>query len=304
MKHLKLVLLPNFCMCLALLIFIYSPDISFAQLPDCDIWVLDIKDSAGKILFSNPQNITNRVGYDNQPSFSSDGSFFLFSSQSDTLHQTDIYKYDFKNKKIDQVTHTAAAEYSPIMLPDGKNISVVKEEINSPQQLWSYSLLSGDSKCLMNNVDSMGYYCWINKDSVALFILSKPSFTLQIFDINLQTPSIIADSIGRCMRMRNGKLWFTSQSGHVQNLFELEFRYKNHKPNFQITPQGFLESEDYCFYGKNEIWSFSNNSIVAGNIKDKTYKNELVNLEVFGITKPTRLVVSADRKKLAVVSNK
>jgi len=183
-------------------------------------------------------------------------------------------------------------------MPDGKNISVVMVEKDSAQRLWKFPLTGGEPTCIMKKVDSIGYHCWINKDSIAVFVLTKPSFTLQIVNINSQKIKVIADSIGRCMRMRDGNLWYTTKAGHFNNVYEYSLKSK--------TPyiKGMIESEDYCFYGKYEIWSLSDNSIVSGYMNSKAGATEIVNLEKFGIIKPTRITISPDGKKLAVVSNK
>lgn len=278
----------------------------FCQLPDCDIWLLDIKDSVGRISFHNPINITNRKGYDNQPTFSPDGKYILFSSQHDSAGQTDIYKYDLATKEITQFTHTPTSEYSPTFMPDGKNISVVMVEKDSAQRLWRFPLSpleGGDTECggcacIMKNIDSVGYHCWINKDSVAVFILTKPSFTLQVADIHSQKTIMISDSIGRCMRMKEGKLWFTTKTDHFNSVNEHNFKTK------QITTKGAIVSEDYCFYGKNGIWSCSGNTIIAGYINNKQGADEIANLKSYGITKITRIAISPDRKRIALVSNK
>lgn len=284
----------------------------FSQLPDCDIWLLDIKDSAGTISFSNPVNITHRKGYDNQPAFSADGKYILYSSQRDSTGQTDIYKYDIATKKITQVTHTPTSEYSPTLMPDGKNISVVMVEKDSAQRLWKFPLSGGEPSCIMKKIDSVGYHCWINKDSLAVFILTKPSFTLQVADIRSQKTTVIADSIGRCMRMKGGKLWFTTKFGHFNNVYEYYFKSKRH------SLKGVIESEDYCFYdrlnntrpngssgeGKSAIWSCSDNTLVSGYMNSKSGAVEIVNFEPYGITKITRITLSPDGKKIAVVSNK
>ncbi len=278
----------------------------FSQLPDCDIWLLDIKDSAGNISFHNPINITDRKGYDNQPAFSPDGKYMLYSSQSDSNGSTDIYKYDLKTKQTTQFTKTFTSEYSPTFMPDGRNVSVVMVEKDSVQRLWKFPLSpleeGGDTKCrrcacIMPTIDSIGYHCWINKDSVAVFVLTKPAFTLQLVNIHTQKSEIIADSIGRCMRMKDGNLWFTTKAGHFDNVWEYSFKEK------KINSKGVIESEDYCFY-KNQIWSCSENTIVSGYMNSKTGATEIVNLEALGITKPARITVSPDGKKLAVVSNK
>src|ERR1035437_4946378 len=272
--------------------------ISFAQLPDCDIWLLDIKDSAGNITFSNTVNITHRKGYDNQPAFSPDGKYILYSSQRDSTGQTDIYKYEIATKKITQFTHTSTSEYSPTFMPDGKNISVVMVEKDSAQRLWKFPLTGGEPVCIMKNIDSVGYHSWINKDSVAVFILTKPSFTLQVADIRSQKTIVIADSVGRCMRMKDGTLWFTTKYGHFNNVYE--YNLKSKKTLFK----GVIESEDYCFYGKSNIWSCSENTIVSGYMNSNAGADEIINFESFGITKITRITLSPDGKKISVVSNK
>ncbi len=270
----------------------------FAQLPDCDVWLLDIKDSAGQVSFKNPVNITNRKGYDNQPAFSPDGKYLLYTSQKDSAGQTDIFRYDMKSKAITQFTKTATSEYSPTFMADGKNISVVMVEKDSVQRVWKFPLAGGEPTCIMPKIKDIGYHTWINKDSMAVFVLTKPSFTIQIFNIAIQKPALVADSIGRCMRMRNGKLWFTTKSSAFNNVFELSFGNK------QATMVGIIETEDYCFYGKNDVWSISDNAIVSGFMTGKEGATELENLSKFGITKPTRITISPDGKKLAVVSNK
>ena len=150
----------------------------------------------------------------------------------------------------------------------------------------------------MDKVKEIGYHCWINKDSVALNVLTKPAFTLQIANIHTQKTFIVADNIGRCMKMRDGNLWFTTQAGHFQNLYEYSLKSKT------SYIKGMIESEDYLLRGKYEIWSLSDNSIVSGYMNSKLGATEIVNLEQFGITKPARITISPDGKKLAVVSVK
>lgn len=278
--------------------FLLQTAYCFSQLPDCDIWLLNIKDSMGQISFHNPVNITNRKGYDNQPVFSSDGKYILYSSQRDSGGQTDVYKYDLTAKQITRFTKTPTSEYSPTIMPDGKNISVVMVEKDSTQRLWKFPLAGGVPVCIMKNIDSIGYHCWINKDSIAIFVLTKPSFTLQEANINSQKTKVIADSIGRCMKMKDGNLWYATKSGHFRNVYEFDLKSK--------TPliKGMIESEDFLLRGKNEIWSVSDNSILSGYMNSKAGANEVVNLEQFGITNPARIAISPDGKKLAVVSVK
>ena len=68
--------------------------------------------------------------------------------------------------------------------------------------------------------------------------------------------------------------------------------------------KGIIESEDYCFHAKDQIWSFSDNVIVSGYMNSKAGAADVLDLEPFGITKPSRITISPDGKKMAVVSNK
>jgi hypothetical protein len=270
---------------------------SYAQIPDSDIWLLDIKDSAGQIIFSNPQNITHRKGYDNQPCFSPDGKYLLFTSDRTDLKQMDTYKYDLITKKISPITHTPTSEYSPTFMPDGKNISVVMVEKDSTQRLWMYSLAGDKPACILPKIDSIGYHCWMNKDTLAVFIITEPVATLQMVNIHTQKITPIADSIGRCLRFFNKGLWYAVKKGHFYHL------YSYSPPTHTNQLQGIIESEDYCLTPKNETWSFSDLTIVAGYMNSKTGAPEIIDLEKWGINKPSRINISPDRKHIAVVSN-
>src|SRR5690349_13664121 len=111
----------------------------YAQLPETDIFVCDMKEKDGKFEFSKPENITHRPGYDNQPYFMPDGKSLLFVAVPDTT-QADIYSYDFKSGKTTAITKTTESEYSPMLSPDGKNISVVRVDTDKRQRFYKFSL--------------------------------------------------------------------------------------------------------------------------------------------------------------------
>jgi Tol biopolymer transport system component len=181
-----------------LLLFSICSVSSFAQLPDTDIFLADIKNEQGKISFSDPVNITNRTGYDNQPSFTPDGRSLLYVSVMDTT-QSDVYKYDFKTKKKFQITKTVESEYSPSYSPNGNSISVVRVDKDSGQRCYNLSLAEIDHIKVIKNSDSIGYYCWLNDSLLAMFILGKAN-TLQVLNTHTSERKLIASDIGRCMK--------------------------------------------------------------------------------------------------------
>ena len=58
--------------------------------PDTDIFLVDTRQDGDLIILGDPVNVTDRPGYDNQPSFLPDGSGFLYSAITD--RQADTYR--------------------------------------------------------------------------------------------------------------------------------------------------------------------------------------------------------------------
>ena len=105
-----------------------------------DIWLLRIDVVGEKINLTQPENITARKGYDNQPVFSPDGKKIYFSSMADGTTTTDIYTYDLANKKIEPFTQSKTSEFSPGYVPGNHGISVVMVEEDSTQRIWEFDL--------------------------------------------------------------------------------------------------------------------------------------------------------------------
>ncbi|MDH3732820.1 MAG: hypothetical protein OEU54_04765, partial [Gemmatimonadota bacterium] len=75
-----------------------------AQSPDTDIFVAEVSVAGGAVSFSGWRNVTDRQGYDNQPSFTPDSRSLLYTAQSDG--QTDIFRWDVDDGPPVQVTAT------------------------------------------------------------------------------------------------------------------------------------------------------------------------------------------------------
>jgi Tol biopolymer transport system component len=176
---------------------------AFAQLPETDIFIADIKYIGGNISFSKPINITNRKGYDNQPYFMPDGKSLLFVAIPDST-QSDIFKYDFVTKKISAITRSEESEYSPSLSPDGKNISVVRVDKDKGQRFYNLALNKTSAAALIKNSDAIGYYCWLNDTFLAMFVLGD-AYSLQLLNTKTAEKKIIASDVGRCMKLSPDK---------------------------------------------------------------------------------------------------
>lgn len=186
-----------------LILFILSCNAAFSQLPETDIFLADIKNENGKLSFSTPVNITRRKGYDNQPYFMPDGKSILFVALHDTA-QSDIFKYNIASKKIIQLTHSGESEYSPNLTLDGKSVSVVRVDKDGGQRFYTMPLNDVAQAKVVKGTDAIGYYCWLNDTSLAMFVIGD-AMTLQIVNTNTSERRLIASDIGRCMKLSPDK---------------------------------------------------------------------------------------------------
>lgn len=165
-----------------------------------DIFVVDVTVNKSKLEFGQPANITNRAGYDNQPSFLADGESLLYTSMREG-EQTDIYRYNFKTKQSTRLTSTPEGEFSPTVMPGGKFFSVIRVERDKTQRLWKFPLAGGEPSLVLPDIKFVGYHLWLDERTLALFILGaegKPN-TLQLVPTDMTFLDVIHINIGRAL---------------------------------------------------------------------------------------------------------
>lgn len=233
-----------------LLFFLLYSIVLHAQLPETDIFLVKIKKENGNLQFSKPENITNRKGYDNQPSFTFDNKQLLFVSVIDTT-QSDVYSYDLAKKQISQITHSRESEYSPTLSQDGKMYTVVRVDADSGQRLYDLPVKKINEGKYIKNSDSVGYYCRLSDTAIAMFVLGK-SNTLQIVNPRNGNRLLIASDIGRCMKLNNDRdfLYFV-----IKGNSEEWFIYRMNTADYKVTRvmKTLSKSEDYALMPDGEI---------------------------------------------------
>lgn len=171
-----------------------------------DIYIVDLKikhnykTHADEMTLGDPKKITDFNGYNNQPFFMPDGKSILYTSIRDK--QADIYRYDIQTGATTRVTNTPESEYSPTLMPDRKNISVVRVESDGTQRLWKFPLDGWAPSLVIEDIKPVGYHLWIDDHTLALFILGgagKPNF-LELYDLSTRKAEFIAENPGRVFR--------------------------------------------------------------------------------------------------------
>nr|MBX2822205.1 hypothetical protein [Rhodothermaceae bacterium] len=185
---------------LFLLLIGLFPTLATAQ-SSTDIYLIDLNNGNIVDTPEGPLNLTNRDGYDNQPFFSPDGDYLLYTSQRG--EQTDIYRVSVPDLRIEQVTDTPESEYSPTVTPDRAGFSVIRVESDGAQRLWRFDRDGNNPKLLFEDIKPVGYHAWANDNQVAMFILGEPP-TLQIGSLNEGKAYIAEGSIGRSLHQVPG----------------------------------------------------------------------------------------------------
>ena len=97
---------------LLFLFFVLITSTLVAQ-PNTDVFLFDLNTNT-QFKLSNPKNISNNEGYDNQPSFIDNNTILFAGSRNG---QTDIVKYNIQYDSKIFINHTEGSEYSPLKIP-------------------------------------------------------------------------------------------------------------------------------------------------------------------------------------------
>jgi Tol biopolymer transport system component len=110
-----------------------------------EIYLADIEFTKTGITLFNPKNITNRKGYDNQPSFHPNKPLLYYSSFNDSS-LAEIKSFNYKSNKTSHLTKTREHEYSPTVTPDKKFISCIIQRSNGAQDLIKFPIDGGSAQ--------------------------------------------------------------------------------------------------------------------------------------------------------------
>ncbi len=290
-----------------LVIFLFlSSLVEFAQAPpESDIWLFEIDVTDKAILLKKGLNATNNPGYDNQPFFTNDNRQMLFTSIRDGV-QSDIYEFDLRAKKTSQITNTKVSEYSPMVTPDLSFISVVVVEPDSVQRIWKFrksnkknevAITEAQQQLVDASLDSVGYYWWLNNDSLLFYKLTSPH-SLWVTDLKSKKRVFLANQPTRSFRNSGLKKFIYGIKDNDQAQIR---QYDLRTQHSVLITELNLESEDFIWHQRLGLLKSQDKKLMRFDQELKMWL-ELADFTSFGIKKITRFAFSPNGKWLAVVN--
>lgn len=271
---------------------------SFSQ-PGSEVFIFDIQKVSDNISISNPVNISNRTGYDNQPYFYDHDRKILFVSM-DLNTKTEIVSYDIKNDKTRNITKTSISEFSPTPMGKDQYFTSVVVEASGDQRLWEYKWNGKPKNVIFPNLKNVGYHAWIDEYRVGLYLLGN-SPSLHIGNRLTGNTVFITDQIGRCL-MANPS---TKEILFVNKSDSSHWTIDRVLPD-SFTTESIIETlpyaEDFCILNDGTILMGSGEMLYKFNPSTDVKWTKVIDFISLGISKPfTRLRASHNNRKLAVV---
>lgn len=281
--------------CITIILSIVTFQAWAQQPPGTEIYLLDLSVKKAKVTVSEPVNVTNRKGYDNQPNFHPDKPLLYYTSAAED-GKTDLVEHSFKNKKSQKITKTSEREYSPTVTPDKKYLSCIIQRDNGAQDLGKYPINGGEPTVIVNSL-TVGYHAWIDAENLLLFVLGD-TMTLQRYNIPSKLSAVMAKSIGRSLHKIPG----TSSMSFVQKISETKSVLN------KLNADGSIEQIVNTINGREDIAWTPDGKVIMSDGKKLFFFQPGVSTEwteVEGSAMPTgaitRLAVNSKGNKLAIV---
>ena len=275
--------------------------------PSTDIFLAPVRIDRGQLVVGTPVNVTNRPGYDNQPSFTPDSRALLFTSvRADA--QADIYRYELQNKSVSRVTTTPESEYSATVFGDGSRFSVIRVEADSTQRLWSFRLDGTDPRLVFAGFKPVGYHAWVDSTTVAMFLLGRPN-ALVLADTRGGPPDTLARDVGRSLLplpKGDGFSFLQHAKDSSWILTAVDVRGSGRERRTMTMPLVRMPAgADYITWVAPAVAiSGSGSKLFIWRGSDKSAQwTELADLTKAGLTHISRLALSPDHRWLAIVAD-
>lgn len=262
-----------------------------------EVFVFDISPSYDGLELLNVRNVSNNEGYDNQPSFISN-EVLVFAGNNNG--QTDISEYDFNTKLKRWVNEeTEGGEYSPQKFPSSNDLAAVRLDKNGKQRLYRYDAKTGNSSVLLEDLQ-VAYFAFYNDQKILATVLNGQKLDLTMIDLQTKSIDTLFSDAGRSIqKVPNTKTMSYTLVNEVRNL-DLYVMEISSGESFFICelPMGV---EDYVWLNDTQILVGSGGKLYMYDTLGEPEWHRVASVSEYGINNISRMAISPNGKKLALV---
>lgn len=282
---------------------------ALAQAPSTDVLLVPLPEGAEDVTTvaaGDVTYLTDNNTYDNQPSFTPDGSAVLYVAE-DASGQTDIYRYELASGEATQVTDTKASEFSPQVTPDGEHISAVRIEADGvTQRLWQFDLEGENAEARPKDIYRVGYYAFAEPETLAFVIVAETEsgepLSLEVAGVDAATTEKVTEPVGvGVQRVPNeAAVSFIQRNEDGSSSLSV---YNLESGETRVLTETLPEVDAHTFLPDGAVLAAQDTTIYRWQEGQNTWKPYLDFSEA-GVTGVGRLAVSPDGNQLAFVISK
>ena len=276
-----------------LILFIASTIVSQTN---TEVFLFDIKKTETGYELTNKKNISTNEGYDSQPHFYDNYALLFASSRNG---QTDIVKYTIDTGIKEFINYSPqGGEYSPQRIPGTDDISAVRLDNTGLQRFYRYDINTGKSKEIIRNLE-VAYPLWASSKLLFSAVIGEKSLELVKSDLKNKTNVLLEKNIGRSLHSIPGtnSISFISKKKPLWEIFSIDIT------TLTINKIANLDGnyEDIAWISKDVVLQAKKNQLLQFNIKTDSIWKELINKDSLQIQNISRITISPDRTKIAIV---
>lgn len=282
---------------LLFLSIIFTTYLTFAQ-TNTEVYVFDIRPAYEGLELLNIQNISNNKGYNNQPSFIANETL-VFAGNNEG--QTDIVEYSLNTQSKKWFNQkTDGGEYSPQTFPTINDVAAVRLDKNGLQRLYRYDSQTGKSTELIKDLQ-IAYFAFYNDEKILATVLDSDKMNLVLIDLQSKKTDTLFYNAGRSLQKvpKTNSMSYSliNEEGNL-DLYLLDM---NSYENFFVT-QLPIGIQDYVWINDTQILVGSGNKLYMYDTLGESEWTRVASLEDYGLKNITRMAISPNGKKLAIVT--
>jgi len=251
-----------------------------------------------EISISNFSNMSNNDAYDSQPSFYDNNTLVYAGTRTDNTEI--IISSVHAEKKIRYFEPTEGGEYSPQLIPGSNRIAAVRLDKDGKQRLYDYTP-GGNVVTEVIEGLQIAYFAYYDSETILASILSGGNLDLVIADVKTQKVDTLLEKSGRSIHLVPGKknmsYTLTNEEGNF-DIYQLDMETRE---SFFVT-QLPIGIQDHIWMDDSKLLCGSGSKLYLYDLFGKGAWEEVADLSAYNIKDITRLALSPDGKRLALVA--